>query len=167
MKYIGRELEHAVAELTGLLASLNQQELNAVPFAGSWTAGQLGEHLLKSYNGVLEMLTRETKPTEREPDEHVAQLKYDFLDLSTKMKSPEFIKPRDVTYDSAAQQASLLHTRAKLISAIDSLDETLICTMVPFPVYGLLTRLELYHFMLYHTQRHIHQLKGIVAVIKL
>ena len=33
------------------------------------------------------------------------------------------------------------------------------------PVFGEITKLELLHFVLYHTQRHIHQLKKILAAI--
>jgi hypothetical protein len=163
---ISSDLAGAITELCELLSHLNAKELNTVPFEGSWTAGRLAKHLLKSYNGVLEMVKGETGLTERQPDEYVNRIKADFLDLNTKMPSPDFLVPPDITYDKEALLTSLSHTRAKLVNAINTLDATATCLMMPFPVYGYLTRLELYYFMLYHTQRHLHQFRRILEVVK-
>jgi hypothetical protein len=160
------QVSDAITELSQLLLTLDQQQINKVPFEGSWTAAQVAEHLLQSYNGLPEMLSGPTMPIERAPDKWVAKLKEDFLNFSTKMKAPDFIVPADTTYDRDALLASLSHIRAKIVNAINTHDPNGTPQGFSFPGIGRLTRLELSHFTLYHTQRHIHQLKRIVEMVK-
>ena len=40
-----RDFENTNVELLQLFSSFNQEQINVVPFEGSWTAGQLAEHL--------------------------------------------------------------------------------------------------------------------------
>ncbi len=58
------QLQKTTDELIHGLSSLSQEQLNAVPFEGSWTAAQLGEHLHKSYN-VAELLYGPVKHAKR------------------------------------------------------------------------------------------------------
>jgi hypothetical protein len=55
-------------ELIGLLTPLTQEQLNKVPFENSWTAGQVGDHLCKSYDATG-VLNGNIKATDRVPDE--------------------------------------------------------------------------------------------------
>src|SRR5260221_2691509 len=79
--------------IIGELARFSEEQLNIVPFEGSWTGGQVAEHLLKSA-GVADVVFGHTAPTSRPPDEKVPMLRI-FLDFSIKMKSPDFIIPSD------------------------------------------------------------------------
>lgn len=75
------------SELLQSLSSFKDDELNIVPFAGSWTAGQVGEHLLKSGSGITQILLGNTQATERPQDEEVESIAAIFLDF-TKKKNP-------------------------------------------------------------------------------
>ncbi len=46
------ELDKAARALLETIADFSQEQYNKVPFAGSWTAGQVSEHLLKSIGGM-------------------------------------------------------------------------------------------------------------------
>jgi hypothetical protein len=77
------------------------------------------------------------------------------------MKSPDFVVPPDTSYNKEELLHSLEDIKAKIKQAIETLDLTKTCLAFELPVYGFLTRLEAVYFILYHTQRHIHQLKNI------
>lgn len=72
------------------LLSLTEEELNTVPFEGSWTAGQLGDH--KSYN-VMDTINGNVEDTNRDPAAKLLEIDKTFKDFSITMESPEFVLP--------------------------------------------------------------------------
>ncbi len=74
------------------------RSINLVPFKGSWTPGQLAQHVIMSDSGFIEMINGPVKDSEREPDQMKAAIERDFLDFNTKMKSPDFVVPPDIYY---------------------------------------------------------------------
>jgi hypothetical protein len=87
-------------ELIGLLTPLTQEQLNTVPFKNSWTAGQVGDHLIKSYDAAG-VLNGNTKAADRDPDEKAAEVSKLFLDFTIKMKSPKEILPTNDTINKS------------------------------------------------------------------
>lgn len=164
VKEISNELQSTTDELVRLLSSFSKEQFNKVPFEGSWTAGQLAEHMHKSY-GVAELLYGPVKETKRDPAEKVKQIKEIFLNFDTKMKSPDFIVPENKAYDKSTLLNSLHESIEKIKhgTATLNLDET--CTAFALPGLGEMTRTEWIYFVIYHTQRHVHQLKNIAEKI--
>lgn len=151
-------------ELLQLLASLSQEELNLLPFENSWTAGQLGEHLYKSY-AVVDTLKGSVRPSDRPADEKVKQVKTLFLNFNIKMESPEGILPSNGSIEKVWLLASLKRRTSELKEVIREKDLTEVCLDFIIPEYGEFTRLEWVHFNIVHTQRHIHQLKTIIKKV--
>ena len=176
-----KELLHKInlmtEELTKLLSSTSKTELNTVPFEGSWTAGQLAKHVIKSNSGFwvssvkspsdipsgAKMLNGSVDDSPRKPDGLVEKIKSDLLNFNSKLQSPEFVQPEKIDYNEEDLLSSLAALNSKLIKSVQSLDLSKTCSAFELPVYGFLTRLEAVHFVIYHTQRHIHQLKNIIA----
>ncbi|MFC7522899.1 DinB family protein [Parapedobacter sp. GCM10030251] len=159
---LSNSLKNAFNELTSVLSSLDENELNAVPFPGSWTAGQVGDHLRQSYN-VVECLTGHTKPTTRDPGAYITPLSEQFLNFEIKMQSPEFILPSQESLDKNLLLNSLAsRTTAILHFAESNADMTLTCLDFELPTLGALTRMEWLNFVLVHTLRHNHQLANII-----
>src|SRR5688572_4712056 len=94
-----QEFEAATNAYIDVFAALSQDEINTVPFTGSWTAAQVTEHLCKSDNAMIQALNGPVQPTSRPPDKMVNNLRSIFLDFSTKLPSPEFIIPVPGTHD--------------------------------------------------------------------
>src|SRR5688572_13239861 len=88
---LSNAFESATQELLQLLKSFDQQQINTVPYEGSWTAAQVGEHLFKSDSAILNALHGPVKETERAADENVEGINGQFLDFSTRMKAPDLI----------------------------------------------------------------------------
>jgi len=164
-KLLQTEWEGAAKELIELLSSFSQKQINSVPSEGSWTAGQVAQHLVMSGSGFAELLGGLAKETERAPGEFVAIINSSFLDFSTKMVSPGFVRPALTSYNKESLLRSLESIRESIIEAIKTLDLTETCLAFELPVMGYLTRLEALNFVISHTLRHIHQLKKIYNTV--
>lgn len=162
-KELFTSLDNTWTEISDLIASTNESIVNAVPFEGSWTAAQLVTHVTKSNRAIVQGMQMEGKATERNPREGVQKLKEMFLNFDTKFKSPEFIVPENKVYDKEMVVASLNKSIEQLKTERIKVD---LIEMIHLPVLGEITKLELMYFVLYHTQRHIHQLKEIVGILE-
>jgi hypothetical protein len=161
-----RDFESTFSELEKVVLLFNNDHYNKVPFEGSWTAAQVVQHIVLSSSGFAQILNAEVKETDRPIDELLPKLKSIFLDFTSKMKSPDFILPELKNYDEEQHLSivkSLKYEIGKAISDL-SLDKT--CLAFELPNLGCLTRLESVYFVVYHTQRHTHQLREIDRVIK-
>lgn len=153
------EFEKIENELIAAISNFNQDQFNVVPFEGSWTAGQVAQHILLSSSSG-KVLRGRVKKTTRSPDEHISKLQSIFLDFNSKMNSPEFIIPEERNYDKVLLLAALKMTWSEIKEIIRTSDLSETCLDAP-PELGELTRLELIRFISFHTQRHTHQLKNI------
>jgi hypothetical protein len=156
-------LDNAANELVQLISAVDMQKINLIPFKGSWTAAQLIVHVTKSNKAIAQALNMEGNVSSRNIDEGVAGLKKMFLDFNIKYKSPEFIIPEEGSYNKDEIIESLKRSVERLQAARDKQNLPDVITLPPF---GEITKLELLHFVLYHTMRHIHQLKNIIHPLK-
>ena len=88
-------LDDTTSQLLALISSLDQIELNTIPFKNSWTAAQLAWHVTKSNKGMAQALEMDGVPANRNPAQGAGQLKKTFLDFTVKFNSPEFILPAE------------------------------------------------------------------------
>ena len=156
-------INETAAELMLLLLPLSEEQINTIPFKNSWTAAQLAIHITKSNHGMAQALAMEGKPVARKPDGRVCELKNTFLNYGIKMKSPAFIEPaaglykKDFVITALEKSNERLNTHAVSANPND---------MINLPAaFGEITKLELFYFVVYHTQRHIQQLKNILKHI--
>ena len=153
-----QEFESTTRAFLEELNSFDQQQINTVPYEGSWTAAQVTEHLCKSDNAMIKALNGPVQTTTRPPDKMVKNLRAIFLDFSTKLPAPEFIIPDAGTHDKDDLLNFFKAGREQIGKAIKTLDLTAGCHM---PIFGEPTRLELIAFIIFHTQRHTNQVKHI------
>lgn len=161
LKEMQTAYENTISKLEQLLHSFNQSALNVIPFEGSWTAGQVGEHVVKSQLMIAGLLYGKTNVPQRNPYEKKETLKGIFLNFSTKMTSPEFILPSAKSKQKEELISQLKTGYDKITNVIQSLNLTEICLEFALPGLGEMTRAEWIYFIIYHTQRHIHQLENI------
>lgn len=152
-------LDTTLTELRDLFSAVPEDRVNTQPFPGSWTPAQLVRHLVMANGGCLEELNGPVQHTTRPYDTGVDQIRDTLLDFSVKFQSPEFVLPPAIVYNKEEQLASLKEIQSGLLAALDHLDLSQTCLLFELPVLGYLTRWEILHFVLYHTQRHIQQLR--------
>lgn len=163
MEKVFKEAEGTLSALENLFSNFSAKQVNEVPFAGSWTAGQLANHLIIANGGFVEVINGPTTETSKPADIMVESIKNDFLNFNIKFDSPEFIYPENRDYNQEELLIKLKQIRNHVAEVITKLDLTKTCTAFELPVYGFLTRLEAIYFIIYHTQRHTQQLKNIYS----
>lgn len=163
---IKTEIATTFDELVRVFSSFDDTQVNTVPFAGSWTPGQVAEHILKSAQGLPKLMTAETEPTSRAIDEKVPEIRDLFQNMELKMEAPEFNRPSAGPHDQKVLLNAFAHLKTELENAAGTLDLSLTCKRFSMPGFGFLTRLEWLTFVCTHTQRHTNQLKNIQQVLK-
>jgi len=156
-------IDESVSELVSLMSSLDESKINSVPYKDSWTAAQLLRHVTKSTSGMAKAMRSESKPAVRDPGEKILHLKKAFLDFSTKMKSPDFIVPEEGPYE---KQAVINEINKSFQEFKESTNKASLNDIVEGLPLGEITKLEILYFVLYHTQRHLHQMKKIYGALK-
>jgi hypothetical protein len=150
------------SQILELFSSFNGQQINIIPFKGSWTAAQVADHIAKATTSIAGTLMAPGKIADREPDERVKEMKDLFLDFEKKFQSPEFVLPRQ----GSLIREELIKDLEKTIEAFKNAAKIAnLSEIVKDSALGEMTKLELIYLSLYHTQRHIHQLKNIFDVV--
>lgn len=156
-----QEIEATGNTLLETISSFSAAQINTRPFEGSWTAGQVAEHIYKASD--CSIVYGSTGPTDRQPDEQVQAIRDLFLNFNAKYPSPQMILPTQESHQKEALLQDLRQRWDSLINAAQTVP--LEDTCLDFVVYGFgpFTRYEWIQFINIHTQRHIHQLKNIKA----
>jgi hypothetical protein len=163
MKELLQEFDDTNNELLQIVNSFESDLLNKVPYEGSWTPGQAAEHVYKSHIILLKSLNGPVKPTSRKESEYVKDIRDTFLDFTIKMESPAVIVPEKKKYDKQELLQKLAGAGAQIRWVIINEDLSATCLFVEVKELGEPTRLELAHFIIVHTKRHMHQLKKMRA----
>lgn len=159
------EVEKSGKDFLHAFEKFSDEQVNTVPFEGSWTAGQVAEHIFKASSDVPAVLQGPTEPTQRPVDEKEAVLRSIFLDFSAKFKAPAFVVPSSGPHNREQLLESLRATMNNISSLSDSTDLTATCTSVSFPQLGQLTGQEWLYFVSIHLKRHTYQLQNIYKAI--
>lgn len=149
-------------ELLSLLEPLDDGQLNRVPFPGSWTAGQLGEHLLKSYR-VVDLSQVQATPSRRPSDGKIPQIDAVLLDFTAKYQPPERIVPSAGKISGRSLVDDLRKTADGIAAYVRGHDLSLTCPDFEFIGFGDLTMREWIRFLTVHSQRHVRQLRNVLG----
>jgi len=149
-------------ELLTLLESLSEEQINRVPFPGSWTPGQLAEHLSKSF-GAVDMAKVPSSPLERNAEEKSAQIEAVFLDDGTKYASLDFIAPATGKISGKEIIGDLRKKADGVVAFAKTHDLSFTCPGFDVIGFGPLTAQEWIHFLTAHGQRHLRQLRNMVS----
>lgn len=167
-KTIFASLDKAFSQLLGIISSTDSNNINIIPtdnheLKESWTAAQVMVHITKSNKAIRQSLKMEGKISGRDPGERAAELKKMFLDFTVKFQSPEFIIPEKDIYQKEILVAELNNSVKGLKETAATVD---LSEIISLPAFGEITKFELLHFVLYHTRRHIHQVKNILRTLE-
>ncbi len=160
---ISEQLEKTFSAFCSVLSKFTASQINEVSATGSWTAGQVAEHIIKATNGIPDS---QIQKASRPYDEQVEKLRSLFLNMHIKMQSPDFIIPEVRSYNSNDLFRELENNKRWLINIINckALDE--VCMDFEVPTFGFLTRYEWIQFINFHVQRHTIQIEKILSILK-
>lgn len=160
------ELIETTNDLLATFSLFSQEEFNTVPFEGSWTAGQVAEHLYKSESSILKALKGNRGNTNRNPYQHTDMIRKIFLDYDRKLQSPEFILPSNESKNKNQFVQYFEETRKQLKKQMSTSDLDKTFTEFSFPQLGHLTGWECFCFIICHSKRHIQQMKNVGEKLK-
>lgn len=155
-------IDKTAAEIEMLASPLSEAQMNTVPYPDSWTAAQLLRHLIKSENLMTGALRRPGRPADREIAQRAPELMAIFLDDSKRLSSPGIIIPEPGHYAKGTILAEWHEALARFDEAAAPAAEAELVENLPL---GPITKMEIIHFVLYHTQRHLLQMKKITAAV--
>ena len=151
-------IDHTTSSFLDLASSFSQEDINKIPFENSWTGAQVAEHVTRSNIGIIKSLRQQGRTASRAVDEGVQRLRDVFLNFEKKLQSPQFILPTRNIYD---REWVITHLKTSIVELRDTAENVNYHEAIDHPIFGQVTKYELLHFVIYHTQRHIHQLKNI------
>ncbi|GGW41566.1 DinB family protein [Arenibacter certesii] len=156
------EIETTYQNFNKTLSNFSEKEINTVPFEGSWTAGQVAEHIIKSNGGILQQLSNgKTESTKRRYDEQVSLIQ-DIFRGKDKMKSAAPLEPEQPPHNADDLLKTLQQQKENQLETIKSKDLKALVSELEFPPSpDGLTRYEWLHLMIEHAQRHSKQLESI------
>ena len=146
-------------EYISMLEKFVDEQINKIPFEGSWTPGQVTDHIIKATGGIPD---KYTEPANRPYDEKVAKMESVFLDFEVKFKSPEFVVPGNGPFDKQTLKETLRSTLQRHLDKIAGTDLTALCLKFELPGIGTMTRYEWFRFIIAHMIRHQRQLKNML-----
>lgn len=145
-------------EFIATVDKFSDEQINEVPFPGSWTPGQVADHIIRATGDIPD---RYTEASNRPYDEKVKDIEAMFLNFETKFKSPDFVTPSNGPFKKEEIVKSLKALLEKHKTKIPGVDISALCLKFELPVIGTMTRYEWYSFIATHTKRHLFQLNNI------
>ena len=149
-------------QYTKRLEDFSEEELNTVPFINSWSTAQVVNHITKANDHGF-LFLEGTNP-KRAVDERVPELKKILLDYESKMESPDSILPENRKFTKKESiegiqkvfNELIIHIKNTELSELINIDSPL----------GSVTKWEIANFIVFHSQRHLHQIEKIVNSLK-
>ena len=154
------EINSSTSQLIETLLKVNEEDFNKKNSPESWSVADVAEHLLILETNV-NFAMQKTHATERPANLKIEAMKLGLADMERKFMAPDFVKP---TWQ--LKQKNVLITELKkqrdILNQIILTKELAETSDFKHPVIGSMTILEWVHFNIFHTQRHIKQIKTIL-----
>ena len=161
-QYLHDALIKAFDDFITSFSSFGDEEVNNIPFAGSWTPAQVASHIILATDGLPDS---NTSPANRPFDALLPLIRPWWEDLNQKFKSPEPLRPDNEPRPRNELMAELNRVREKDIKITDKEDLTAVCLDFELPTIGYLTRYEWLWFIKMHLNRHQFQLDNMRKLI--
>lgn len=158
---VRQNIRQTLGKLADTVSQFDQSQIDVIPFEGSWTAGQVTEHISKGMSGMPQLVAGKTDKPTRPFDEKAQYMRDTFLDFLVKFESPDFLLPTQEKHDKQQLIGRLRQIENELLGVAEKQDLTLLLLDFEMPQSDHLTICEMLEFMMAHAQRHIHQLENI------
>ncbi|HEX2869122.1 MAG TPA: DinB family protein [Ignavibacteriales bacterium] len=161
------DLECATARLAEAFGDFPMNEFNKSASIGTWSAGDIAEHLYITESYISRTLTGSVRPSDRNPMQKIPLLGTTFQDFERKFTAGKEIYPTEVPKNRDEITQKLVNNRMMLLNTIKTHDLSESCLDFIHPKFGELTRAEWIYFVIYHGERHLQQLENVRKFISL
>lgn len=154
--------QNNISFLRGSLTTVTDAIYKIHPEEGKWSIQQILEHLSVTEKGVLFMGQGQTTETDRDPSIIIHKVR-DFLsDYTNKRSAPVPVRPPGEDKPMSEFLDIIEQSRSAFIEQAETHGWHKTLDAFPHPLSGVMTRLEWLYFHIYHTERHLHQIKQII-----
>ncbi|NIM10550.1 MAG: hypothetical protein GTO45_01020 [Candidatus Aminicenantes bacterium] len=155
------DIKKSTDELVDYLADFPTESFNIKPGPNSWSASGTAEHLVLLETLVNQILKGKTRTTDRNPEDKIERIKSTFLNVDKKLTAGSPILPGEKPKEKEEVIKEIKSCQQALVDIINANHLELTCLGFNHGLFGELTRIEWVYFNIYHSQRHLHQLKNI------
>ncbi len=149
-------MEQTASGLIETLEQVSDSHFNYKPSAKKWSIAQVADHIRLSNQSITKALALDGLEVNRDPAERIQELKDVFLDFTKTFESPSFIIPKNEIYNRLELMTDLLHSLQQIHRLMYKMELNI---LINHPAFGDISKLEILHFVLFHTQRHLRQIK--------
>ena len=150
------------------LAGLSEAQLNWKPSPERWSVAEVAEHLAVTEQQVFLTIQRalkepaapERKAETKGKDELILKA---VPDRSRKVQAPEVVRPTGRWNTGADLVAAFKANRDRTIEFVENTPEDLRSHFAPHPFLGLFDSYQWTVFLAAHTDRHVQQMKEVLA----
>lgn len=163
---IVHNLNETREELLGILKGLNRDQLHMKKDSGSWSIGQIYQHLIKTEELFIVAIKKGLRSKE---DSFLEKKTLEFLlDRSKKIVAPDIAKPTDEIIEYHEIFDKLKNSRKKLYEVINAIEDQSVLSRRYFvhPVFKEMLLIEWMETLYLHEQRHIKQINEIKEGLK-
>ncbi|MCD6063801.1 MAG: hypothetical protein K0R82_1712 [Flavipsychrobacter sp.] len=162
---VTQDIDASTAEVLDAINGLSDKQLNDRPGENSWSAGETMVHLLMLEHLINKILQGNTQPTERDPAEQIPLIQKILSNQEQKLNSPESIRPKQERKTVEELVTEFTQARETLRNIVNATDINASCTDFKHRSFGEMTRLEWVYFNIYHTERHLEQIRMAVRMV--
>ncbi len=152
------DLSIATGSLLGHIESFPENVFYKKPSEDSWSAAEITEHLCIIESFATDLINGNTQAPDRAPDKQIEVIAASFGDIDKKQTSPDNILPTGNELKKEELVVRMKKQRNELFEIAGHMELTQLCTDFTGQNFGMLTRLEWIYFVIYHGDRHLHQL---------
>jgi hypothetical protein len=160
-KIIEQELKNNTDELFVYLKGIDNSLALLHPEDNSWSILDCCEHIYILEQAVNTLFKGKTEKTDRNPTEKIEKIKYRFNDYNQKLSAGDPIKPKGIFKDKEKVIQAIVSNRSQLLELPQNGSWSDLCLGFSHAIFGYLTRIEWLYFCIFHTERHLHQMKSI------
>ena len=159
-------LEENTAKLLAFVQEVDDDKLLANPSRNEWSVMDCCEHILQLEQALMRLFRGPVEPVEDQTDEVVNTIRDRFLDFSQKLTAFGVILPQRKYKSKIEISEAITETRNMLLRIGENNGWDKKCMLYAHPLFGHLSRLEWIAFCVYHVERHLNQMKGIVEQLE-
>ena len=163
---LAKQFRKTTDELTQLIEKFDHETFNHKPSADKWSAGEVAEHLLIFDIRLNLILEGATHSTERDINEQVPIFTARVSNRANKIDAPDFLLPSGGIKSPTALVEKIRNERRKIFKAIEEQELSLHNKHIPHRFFGEMTANEWIKLVDVHANRHIEQLKELLAKTK-
>lgn len=159
---IAGDLRENTENLFRFLDNVDERIFDNKPSDNEWSVKDCCEHIIIIENSLTHILKGNTKETTKDPERKIELIRNVFQNLEKKYHAPEAIKPVGTIKNKEEVKEKFSRIRNELLRIGNEMNWTDVCLDFRNVGFGIMTRVEWIYFCIYHTERHLHQMRSIV-----